>query len=132
MKYKYLFLLPVLFIIGCATSFINTVDVSLNQNNNAEAKLTRIVEEIAYKHNLTKDDSKSTSSKKIGYFGKPYHYYIFEMQETDNKILVSFYHEARLSSRSTRRSDPEKEFLKAVQNTFGSDIIEVNYHFNED
>ena len=54
------------------------------------------------------------------------------MQEIDNQILVSLIHEARLSSRSVRRSEPEKEFLENVQNTFSSEIIKVNYQFNED
>jgi len=125
-------LLLILLMIGCAiTSFINTVDVSLNQNNNAKLKLIAIVEKIANKHNLTKDDSESILGEKICYFGKSYHYYIFDLCELDNKISVKFIHEARLSSNSTSGSEPEKEFLEVIRNTFSSDIIDISYHFNE-
>lgn len=118
--------------IGCAiTSFINKVDVSLNQNNNAKLKLMTIVEKIANKYNLTKDDSESIHGEKICYFGEPYHYYTFDLHELDNKISVKFIHEARLSSNSTSGSEPEKEFLEVIRNTFSSDIIDISYHFNE-
>lgn len=131
MKNKYPLLL-ILLMTGCAvTSFINTVDVSLNPNNNAKSKLIAIVEEIADKHSLTKDNSESIPGEKICYFGTPYHYYIFELQEIDNIISITLIHEARLSSNSTRGSEPEKEFLEVIRNTFNSDIIDISYHFNE-
>ncbi len=131
MKHKYPLLLIVFFIIGCAASFKNSVDVSLNQTNNAKTELIAIVEEIANKHNLTKDESESTDGEKISYFGTPYHYYIFELQELDKEISVKFIHEARLSSSSTGGSEPERDFLQAIRENFGSDIIDVSYHFTE-
>ncbi len=117
---------------GCATSFQNHVNVSLNQSANASTEIFSIVESIAATHGLKKDSSNSIAGKKISFFGKPYHYYIFEVEDTkDEKITLKFTHEARMSSRSKGRDEPEKEFLEIIKKTFSSDIEKLDYNFRE-
>jgi hypothetical protein len=125
-------LLLVLLGIGCATSFQNWVNVSLNARDNVRSELYSIVETIAKKYDLDKDISNSTPGKKISYFGRPYHYYIFELEESkDGTITVRFIHEARMSTHSNKRSEPENEFLEAIKRTYNSDILEIEHHFIE-
>ena len=64
MKTKYPVLFVTVLIIGCATSYTNSLDVSLNKNGNAKAKLLKIIDDIAKDHNLTKDEPESRDTEK--------------------------------------------------------------------
>ncbi|MBI9077428.1 MAG: hypothetical protein JEZ02_18620 [Desulfatibacillum sp.] len=119
---------------GCAmTGFINTVDLSLNPECGASARLFEEWDLIAGRWGLHKDEMESIPGKKVGYFGRPYHYYFLEVQETDGKVTTAkFVHEGRLASSSEDYIGPEKEFLEYVKNSLGPDILTVEHFFTHE
>lgn len=128
---RYIALISIL-LTGCAISYENTVHVSLSQNDEVKAKLLSIMQSIAEKHELVLDESTTLNDNKLGYFGKPYDYYTLEIVEaTGGPLVVNFSHEARMSSKTYKHNELEKDFLKQVQAELGSEIIELNYNFIE-
>ncbi len=122
----------IVFMTGCFTSYKNHVNVSLKSSDNANIKLFSIIESIAIKHGLTKDFSNSITGEKVSFMGDPYHYYIFEIKDDEcENITVNFTHIAMLSGSSKSPSEPEKDFLEKIKETFRSDIKQLDYNFIE-
>ena len=116
---------------GCAmTGFVNTVDLSLNPESEVSAQLFEKWNSIAAKWDLQEDERESIPGKKVGYFGRPYHYYCLEMDEAEGKIIAArFVHEGRLASSVNDYIGPEKEFLEYIQKNLGPDIPTVEHIF---
>ena len=129
---KFLSLLP-LVITGCAnTSFRNSVQVTLPARSEAQVEVFSAVTRIADRNALTLDSRASIPGTKIAFWGRPYHYYFCTVEAArEGQLLVGFVHEARMSSRTYRRSEPEKSFLEFIKTNYPTAITTLDYHFNE-
>jgi hypothetical protein len=127
------FLLPlVLVITGCATSFRNSVQVTLPARSEVQVEVFGAVTNIAARNALTLDSDASIPGKKMAFFGPPYHYYFCSVEAAgEGQFLVEFIHQAGLSSRTHRRSEPEKSFLEFIKTNYPAAITALDYHFNE-
>ena len=127
------FLLPlVLVIAGCATSFRNSVQAALPARSEVQGEVFGAVTNIADRNALTLDSHESIPGKKMAFFGRPYHYYYCTVEAAaDGQFLVEFIHDARMSSRTQRRSEPEKSFLEFIKTNYPNAITALDYHFNE-
>ena len=71
------FLLPlVLVITGCATSFRNSVQVTLPARSEVPVEVFSAVTNIAARNALSLDSRESIPGKKMAFLGRPYHYYL--------------------------------------------------------
>ena len=128
---KFLLLLP-LVVTGCATSFRSSVQVALPARSEVPVEVFSAVTNIADRNALTLDSRESIPGKRMAFYGRPYHYYFCTVEAApDGQFLVEFVHEARMSSRTYRRSEPEKSFLEFVITNYPTAITALNYNFDE-
>lgn len=116
---------------GCTfTSFQNRVRFELDPSRTDKAELFSVVNDIAKQNGLTPDKAENAPGTRVGFFGKPYHYYLFEVTtSTEGPVIAQFTHEARMSSTKVFRSEPEKALLEAVKTKMKEALLKVEHDF---
>jgi hypothetical protein len=127
--WKFIAVLIIIWGVGCASSFNYSVKAVLDPAENMETDLFYIVDDIAQKYSLYKDDSNSIPGEKITFMGDPYHYYTFQLQKnSDSTLSIEFNHWA-ITSKSNFDFEPEQEFLKTIKTIYPMHVHDLEYNF---
>lgn len=114
---------------GCFTSYQNIVEATLHIDNSEESVLIEstlfnVVHAIATKNNLHYDSLKSVSGRSAGYFGRPYHYFLFTISDSstrDSKV-IQFTHDAKMSSSDHDYNESEYMLIDSLKAIFPNRI----------
>lgn len=126
------FIFILLSISGCMTSFQNvlTAELQFESSNDSvliDSTLFAIVNNIAKKNSLSFDSSKSILGKKVGFWGRPYHYFelIISDSSSDKTKYLQFTHTAMLSSSKHSYEDSEYMLMDSLEIIFQKRIKEL-------
>ena len=100
---------------------------SLSSTKAINDSLCNLVNAVALDWGLKYDSLGSVAGKKLGFWGSEYHYYTFEISDSNGTrfINISFAHDARLSSDEYSHSEPEHALSDTLKKVFGSRVWQL-------
>ncbi len=111
-----------------STKYIATYTFQNNsKESNSKEIATKFIKQLAEKNQLIKDNT-FKGSDTLGFYGRPYHYFKFWLEQQDNQFTIKLNYDGSFGS---RKNPPYRSFLQNLSDSIQTNFTSVNSDIKE-